>query len=161
MMQGETVGYTYSADEDLVALLDVDFARFVADGQVRLGLTEGAKSAEETESLQTVAGQLVIGLRSILLGQTVNLREMLLAFRQVVVDDVGEHASLVVDHGDGGGDDLGVGDIGDTEARVEQLLDQLVAVLLQHIVIVAEAVNDGRQEAGVTDRLDMALNGVA
>lgn len=66
-----------------------------------------------------------------------------------------------MDHRHSSRQDLRIRDVGDTQARIEKLLDQLVSVLLQHVVIVAEAVDDGGKEARVADRLDVALNRTA
>lgn len=90
---------TYSSDEDLVALLDVDRAGPVVHREVGLSLAVGAEGSEETESLQTVPGQFLIRLGCGLLGQTVDFRQMLLAFRDVVVDNVGELWELAWKHG--------------------------------------------------------------
>lgn len=82
---------TYRSNEDFVARFDVDLAAGVEDGSAGLGLAVGSKGTVDTDGLQAVAAQLLLRVGVILLGQLVDLGEVLLAFRrQEVVDDASE-----------------------------------------------------------------------
>lgn len=84
------LGNTYRADKHLVASLDTVLAGFIRHVDVIPSLAVNAQVAVQADSLQAKAGEPVISFRSVLVGQAVDLREILLALGQVEVDDLGE-----------------------------------------------------------------------
>ena len=90
MIRASSLGDTYRADKHLVASLDTVLAGFIRHVDVILSLAVNAQVAVQADSLQAKAGEPVISFRSVLVGQAVDLREILLALSKVEVDDLGE-----------------------------------------------------------------------
>lgn len=89
--KGGTERETYKRNKDLVTRLDVDVTTGVVHSDVGLSLAVGTKGSVDTDGLQAVATQLLLGLLGVLLSQALNLREMLGTLRrQVVIDDTSE-----------------------------------------------------------------------
>lgn len=87
---------TYKRNKDLVTRLDVDVTTGVIHGDAGLSLAVGSEGSVDTDSLQAVATQLLLGLLGVLLSQALNLRKMLGTLgRQVVIDDTSELGKLV------------------------------------------------------------------
>ena len=63
-----------------------------------------------------------------------------------------------MDHLNSGRQDLAPSHIGDSQATLQEALDQLISIVLQGIVIVAEAIDDTVKEARVVDGLDMGFH---
>ena len=83
--------YTYESNEDLVTWLDVDLTACVLNRVAGLGFTVRSEDSVDTNGFHAVAEELLVGFLRVLLGDTVDLREVLLAVvGSVVVDDLGE-----------------------------------------------------------------------
>lgn len=84
------LGDTYRADKHLLSRFDAVLAGLIRHVDIGLGLAVDAQVAIQADSLQAKAGEPVISLRSVLVGQAVDFREILLTFGKVEVDDLGE-----------------------------------------------------------------------
>ena len=95
-MVGEFGGDTYETNEDLVAWLDGDFTALILHSVAALGFAVGAEDSVDTDSFHAVAEELLIGFFRVLLGEAVDLREVLLAILgSVVVDDLRELSGML------------------------------------------------------------------
>lgn len=68
------------------------------------------------------------------------------------------HLRLSVNHLDSCRQDLAPGHIGDSQTTFQKALDQLISVVFQGIVVVAEAIDDTMKETRVVDGLDMGFH---